>query len=311
MEIVAKTGSEAYVELIRALLRDGEPTSPRGHQTHEILNATIRIEDALTAHVYRTARRFNDPILATEAMQLLGGVSSLEQLDLASAGNFTQFSNEGRLRGAYGPRTRRQLPQVVDLLRRDPDSRQAVLTVWNGRELDQPCRDVPCTTSVQFLLRDDQLHTRFVMRSSDAILGIPYDWWFVSRLGVAVASALDVEVGSFTHTTGSLHFYDRDLGEVNDIDHVGVTQRPKRAVPPSLVYQGDLTDPVDRIRALSQVARDVCLHSDEDNWDGDYPGVTWYLDTVPRLDDAVECEWCHYIVPRSKMASSSVCVECD
>lgn len=299
MEIVAKTGSEAYVELMSALLTEGDATSPRGQLTFEIPNVTVQVENLVDTHVLNTDRRVNLKILATEYMHLLGGLSSLEQLDLASNGRFTQFANDGRLLGAYGPRIRYQLPRVVRLLERDPDTRQAVLSIWTGGEHHEESRDVPCTLAIQFLLRDDQLHVRVTMRSNDMVLGVPYDWWMFSRLGMSVASALGVEPGSYTHTVGSMHLYERDLGVGNDVEDIGVLGKTRVALPPALTYVGDRPDPAFRMVKLMQVAEDVCLHDDPSFWGDDYVGVDWYRNQVPRLTDAVGdvCVRCGYVAP--------------
>lgn len=300
MEIVAKTGSEAYVELMRALLDHGKPTSPRGQLTFELLDVTIRVTDLASAHVFNTARKVNLKILATEYMHLLGGLSSLKQLDLASGGRFTQFADNGRLAGAYGPRIRYQLPRVVRLLQRDPNTRQAALSIWTGGEHFVESRDVPCTISVQFTLRDGKLNVRTSMRSNDAVLGIPYDWWMMSRLGMSVASALRVELGSYTHTVGSMHLYERDLGIANDVENAGYASKSRIAVPPALTYTGDREDAAFRVTKLMQVAEDICL-TDPSHWGDDYPGMDWYHDHVPRIADAKKCVGCHCVFEATEM----------
>ena len=301
MEVVAQTGSEAYVKLMRRVLNDGEMVSPRGQLTFEIPDVTVTIENLADAHVLSTCRRVNLKILATEYVHLLAGVSSLEQLDLASGGRFTQFSNEGRLMGAYGPRIRHQLPRVVDLLRRDEDTRQAVLTIWNGQEHAASSRDVPCTLNLQFRLRDGRLSIRATMRSSDIYLGAPYDWWMFSRLGMSVASALNVEPGSFTLTTGSLHLYERDLGYANDIEDAGVLTRPRVAVPPALLYAGNQTDSQARLRSLTWTAQHLVLGGDLDERTDDVLGADWYRSYVPQLSNVTECVACHCVFKTTEM----------
>ena len=301
MEVVGKTGSEAYIALMRRVLNEGEPISPRGQLTFELMNVTVQVASLTEAHVLNTVRRVNTKILATEYVHLLGGLSSLEQLDRASGGRFSQFANDGRLLGAYGPRIRHQLPRVVDLLRRDPDTRQAILTIWNGQEHGAESRDVPCTTTLQFLLRDDRLHVRATMRSNDVVLGIPYDWWMFSRLGLSVASALNVEPGSYTHTVGSMHLYDRDLGIANDVEAAGVLSKPRIAVPPALTYDGEQTDSQARIRGLIWTAQHLCLGGDLDERVDDTLGVDWYHAHVPRLTDVSECVSCHCVFKTAEM----------
>lgn len=294
MEVRAETGSEAYVQLMRRVLNDGETVAPRGQLTFEVPDTTVIVENLADAHVLNTQRRINLKILATEYMHLLGGISSLEQLDLASKGRFSQFSDQGRLKGAYGPRIRHQLPRVVDLLRRDPDTRQAVLTIWNGQEHATPSRDVPCTLSIQFRLRDDRLSVRATMRSSDVVLGAPYDWWMFSRLGMSVASVLGVELGSFVLTTGSMHLYERDLGVANDVEAGGVLSKPRVAVPPALTPVGHSGETLS-IKTLSSVAEDICLGWNTDKLGFDYVGADWYLDNVPRLSDHTKCRGCYCV----------------
>lgn len=301
MEVIAKTGSEAYVALTQRVLNEGDMVSPRGQLTFEVPDVTVVVDDLAEAHVLNTMRRVSSKILATEYAHLLGGISSLEQLDLASGGRFSQFANDGRLMGAYGPRIRHQLPRVVDSLTRDPDTRQAVLTIWNGKEHTAESRDTPCTLTLQFRLRDDRLSVRASMRSSDLILGAPYDWFMFSRLGMSVASVLGVGLGSFIMTTGSMHLYERDLGIANDVHDAGVLTKPRFATPPALTHLGTEHTPSWRGRQLSQLAEDICLKDDLPDWDDDCVGVDWYLAHVPRLSDVSRCRACYCVFKTSDM----------
>jgi len=92
-----------------------------------------------------------------------------------------EYTDGGVLRGAYGPRIRRwrgrvdQLDHVRRLLRRDPDSRQAVIQVYDPVKDTRGYRDVPCTVSYRFFLRSGRLRMHTTMRSNDVWLGLPYD----------------------------------------------------------------------------------------------------------------------------------------
>src|SRR4051812_47315606 len=213
MEIAEETGSEAYATLLHHLATSSTArrVAPRGLPTYEDLNVTLRITDPGEVHVLRTRRRPNLRIAATEAMHLVGGISSLDQLDRASGGRFKRFANDGRLLGAYGPRAHRQLLAVERLLKRDPNTRQAVVSLWTGGEHDVTSRDVPCTTTMQFFIRGGALHLRVTMRSNDAWLGLPYDLMMFSCLQRTMACALSIDPGEYTHSVGSMHLYERDL----------------------------------------------------------------------------------------------------
>lgn len=296
--VTAETGTEAYLELIGRLFRYGEVTHPRGMKTLEFVNATVVVKRGETAHVLGTTRRPAPKILATETVHLLGGLSSLRQLDLASNGNFSQFADRGRLRGAYGPRVWPQLTHVVRLLKRDPDTRQAYVTVWNGHETAADSKDTPCTLGFHFLIRGDALHLITTMRSNDMWLGLPYDWFMFSRLQQAMADALGLPVGSYVHRVGSLHVYERDAAR---LDAIG-TQVDAKYPFTAPAFRG-----YDSLSTVRTVASEIALRRD-DHWQELKPdsGEAWFERFVPKLDlKATYCRRCQYV------ALGDHCDECS
>lgn len=120
---------------------------------------------------------------------------------------------DGSVSGAYGPRLigprdGDQLEVVVSLLERKPSTRQAVLQLFDARDLQSGQRDVPCTCTIQFLNRDDRLEAVTYMRSNDAYLGLPHDVFCFTLLQEWVARRLGLDVGRYKHAAGSLHVYD-------------------------------------------------------------------------------------------------------
>ena len=311
MELVADTGSQAYVELVTALLDSQGAASPRGFDTREILNVSVTINDATQAHVAGTARHFARRIAATETLHLLAGISSLQQLDLASNGRFSQFADDGRLRGAYGPRTRGQLQQLVHLLHSQPNTRQAYFTIWHGDEHDIATRDLPCTLGGQFLLRDDKLHLRVNMRSSDVFLGVPYDWLMFSRLQMVIAACLGVEVGSYTHDVGSQHLYERDVPQATVIAQQGVDAYTELTVPPALDERvnRDLM-PWQNFQNITMMAAKLALG---DGCIAINNSERWYRTNVPRLPvgEFRLCLTCRYVTHTADMAVDWQCDECS
>lgn len=288
-----------------AVLVDGDVIAPRGQSTFELTDITVKIEDLAEAHVFYTARKVNRKIAAVEYTHLLGGVSSLEQLDLASNGRFSQFADNGRLMGAYGPRIRHQLPRVIDLLSRAPDTRQAVMTIWHGQEHAAASKDVPCTLTMQFMIRNNRLNMRVSMRSNDVVLGIPYDWFMFSRLGLSVASALGISPGSYTHTVGSMHLYERDIEIANEVEDIGVVSKPGMVVPPALTYSKVSTlrhNYPNPISWLVDAARDIVLGDDTAWFKRDFNGTDWYLSHVPKIESSTACISCHCIFRLRDMA---------
>lgn len=115
--------------------------------------------------------------------------------------------------GGYGPRLFNwkgldQLANVTDLLRKRPDSRRAVVQLFDATDIVEEHQDVPCTCTLQFMLRHNALHMFTSMRSNDAFLGLPHDVFSFTMIQEIVARTLSVELGAYKHAVGSLHLYD-------------------------------------------------------------------------------------------------------
>ena len=220
-EIIINDLREGYIELIDFVESTGELVSPRGMKTKEVRNATIVLTDPVQAIPMGVGRKLNMKIGAVETTQLIAGVSSAMQLNLASNNAFEAYMNDGRLLGAYGPRLYGQLENVIRLIARDPDTRQASALVWRGDETTLALggnKDVPCTVALSWNVRDGRLNASTVMRSNDVHLGVAYDFWMFTRLQMTLAWALGLEVGDYRHHAVSLHIYERDWGKVEEFE---------------------------------------------------------------------------------------------
>jgi thymidylate synthase len=208
---------EQYRELCEALLDLGTLVNPRGIQTYEMHNVAlvlpIKTAGSLPVGINR---KVSPAVFAAELMQWVSGVSDLRQLNSASRGAFDDFAESGRLYGAYGPRAFRGLERVVRILDRDPQSRQATLSIWRGDE-SESTKDLPCTVSWSFIIRDGRLHMTTFMRSNDIWTGVAYDVPAMTRIQHAVAWCLGVEVGVYTHIAQSFHMYATDIDKVSSL----------------------------------------------------------------------------------------------
>ncbi|MDD2775533.1 MAG: thymidylate synthase [Gallionella sp.] len=213
--------SVAWQNLLRQTLASGSLQTPRDQPTKEHLLQTLTCPMA-SAVVHVPARKLNYKFMLAEALWILSGSDALA--DIAEYNSrMADYSDDGlTLAGAYGPRVVSQLPYVIRTLVHDPASRQAVLTTWN--RTPEPSKDIPCTVSMQALIRDNQLHLLVTMRSSDIWLGIPYDLFSFSMIGLEIIrrinvmawemnlNRLPVEPGMVAITAGSSHIYLRDCG---------------------------------------------------------------------------------------------------
>jgi thymidylate synthase len=121
------------------------------------------------------------------------------------------------LHGAYGPRLYNlhakynQVQNVINLLKKRPTSRKAVIQIFDGEDVAEGHKEFPCTCTLQFLIRENKLHMFTSMRSNDAFLGLPHDIFAFTMMQEILARHLDVELGSYNHAVGSLHLYEDHL----------------------------------------------------------------------------------------------------
>lgn len=208
---------EGYTAICKTIAEHGEKVAPRGQETREFQCATLIIENPYDTLPTGVGRGLVPGIAAVESAQLLAG-ESRPDLTIAISPTFSNFTEDnGIFHGAYGPRTDEfdQFETIIERLKMDPYSRQTVVSIWNPKyDMDPGKRDYPCTVLYHFMIRDDRLHMETVMRSNDVILGLGYDAFQHSRVQIAVASVLGVELGEYRHHAMSLHLYERDLDKV-------------------------------------------------------------------------------------------------
>lgn len=110
-----------------------------------------------------------------------------------------------------------QIEKIIELLKKDPDSRRAVININTPNERVIETKDEPCTIALQFYIRDRKLHATGIMRSNDIYLGFPYDIAFFTELQKYIADKLGIGYGFYTHFATSLHVYERDIPKITKI----------------------------------------------------------------------------------------------
>ena len=196
-----------WLQTIETCLTQGTIASPRGKRIKELIGyqTSIPMEwPVLTVKERKLGYKF----MAAEAAWILSGDNRVNSIAPYSKA-ISNFSDDGYFfNGAYGPMIRDQMHSVIAALNDDPDTRQAVLTIW--RPNSAKSKDIPCTVSVQFLIRDGLLHVVDTMRSSDLWLGWPYDVFNFSMLARYVICHLKhkPELGSLILQAGSMHLYE-------------------------------------------------------------------------------------------------------
>lgn len=215
---------DGYAETVRQIALEGKAVSPRGRPTLELTDAVIQVEDPTDCLPTGVGRRLNARIAAIEACQLISGCGRPDLLTTI-APNFRNYQeDDGSFHGNYGSRIGTQFAHACWKLREDPDTRQAIISLWNPALDNQPGkRDYPCTLVLQLRLRGGQLQLTTTMRSNDGYLGLAYDGFQFTQLQLTAARILGVDPGPYTHYAGSLHLYldDVEAGRISALQPSG------------------------------------------------------------------------------------------
>jgi thymidylate synthase len=215
---VAHTATEAWTMLLAGVIHNGQKSSPRGLPIREITGSQVHV-DMRYPIVLNAARKLSYKFMAAEAWWIISGKNDVASISKYCK-NIANFSDNGHdFFGAYGPKIGSQIGEATRRLLVDPDTRQAVCNIW--RENPPETKDVPCTLSVQWLVRDGKLHCIDTMRSNDVWLGFPYDVFNFTMLSWSVLQLLrqhgrKVELGTLTLNAGSHHVYERDIAKCQD-----------------------------------------------------------------------------------------------
>lgn len=208
------TATEAWLCQLKKCVDDGKKCD----NTLELLSSSLCF-DMNDPIVLCKGRKVNYGFMFAEAAYIVQGWGNVRYLE-NHISKFGSYSDMYPLQqGSYGPPFVEQVRYVVEVLKANNESRQAVMTIW--RPNPRSSKDIPCTLSLQFLIRDGKLHTIVTMRSSDIFTGLIYDMFCFTAMSAVVLSFLgydDVELGTCWINAGSSHLYDRDFDRIKKID---------------------------------------------------------------------------------------------
>jgi thymidylate synthase len=198
--VYGKTLPEAYHEALRALDRDGEISPcPDYNTTQKELSMTICVAEPLS-----------EPMISKLS---IGGPRELEQYRQEMLDGILDFEIErGNWAYTYHSRMAEQLPFILRELRRNPDSRRAVVDVRDWRHDAAEGNENPaCLQHLQFFIRGGALHLKILFRSNDACKATFMNAFALIMLQKRVADELGVKMGTYTHRANSFHCYEKDF----------------------------------------------------------------------------------------------------
>ena len=216
MIVIAENSIDVLWEQSLRKLMNGTRVMPRGIPCYEITDAKLVLTHATNNLLVNSVRKLSPRFAVAEWLWIFFGHQDVATIARYSQ-RIKQFSDDGvSFNGTYGVPVIAQWRHTVDTLRRDPFSRQAVISIFRFTDVTKypeimqrwESKDIPCTLSLQYLLRDGQLDCIATMRSSDVWLGLPYDVFNFSMLQSIMAGELGVRVGQLSLNLGSFHLYE-------------------------------------------------------------------------------------------------------
>tara|TARA_R110000803_G_scaffold200123_1_gene264352 strand:- start:1039 stop:1668 length:630 start_codon:yes stop_codon:yes gene_type:complete len=204
-----KNTSEAFDFYLKAIRDDGIDFG----ETKTLFNVGFLIEEPLDNVIKNNERKFSVKYASREWDWYLSGDRSAKDISKFAPIWLNHMDENGYVNSNYGWQWSRngQLAKIVEQLRSIKDTRQAVVSIYDGKEIDQYKHDTPCTLSVHFQYYNNALNITVNMRSNDLWFGFCNDQFQFSNLLSMVASELGVKVGTYYHFASNLHLYKKHL----------------------------------------------------------------------------------------------------
>jgi len=208
-----------YLDLLRHVLEQGVYRDDRtGTGTYSVFGAQARfsLEDSFPL---LTTKKVHLKSIIHELLWFIRGETNVRSLQKHKVSIWDEWADEdgelGRIYGAQwtdwqAPDGRRinQLEEVVEQIRKNPQSRRHIVTAWNPGELDRMALP-PCHALFQFYVntKTSRLSCQLYQRSADIFLGVPFNIASYALLTMMVAQVCELQAGEFVHTFGDLHLY--------------------------------------------------------------------------------------------------------
>jgi thymidylate synthase len=215
-----------YEDLLRDVLANGSHKSDRtGTGTRSVFGRQLRF-DLAEGFPLITTKRVHFKSIAYELLWFLRGESNVGWLRDNGVTIWDEWADErGELGPVYGVQWRSwpapdgthidQIQQVIDTLRRDPDSRRIIVSAWNVADIPDMAL-APCHAFFQFYVADGRLSCQLYQRSADMFLGVPFNIASYALLTMMVAQQVGLEPGEFVWTGGDCHIYDNHVEQVTE-----------------------------------------------------------------------------------------------
>ena len=206
---VFRNANEAYEYLHDQILQNGVSFG----DTKALFNVGFYITDPKDRKIINRERKWNEEYAEAEWQWYLSGdpkVSKLGEIYGKVPEIWKRMADQnGYVNSNYGHQWMRhaQLGNVINILRDKMETRQAAISIYDGKEIHKYENDTPCTYAIQFTIIGGKLCMSVYMRSNDLWYGFCNDQYQFSQLQELVASMLGIEIGWYYHHAHNLHLY--------------------------------------------------------------------------------------------------------
>ena len=214
-----------YLDLMRHVMAHGNRKSDRtGTGTLSVFGWQMRF-DLAQGFPLLTTKKLHTRSIIHELLWFLRGDTNVRYLNENGVSIWNEWADEnGDLGPVYGAQWRAwtgadgrsidQIAQLLESLKRDPDSRRHMVTAWNPSEVGR-MKLPPCHALFQFYVADNRLSCQLYQRSADIFLGVPFNIASYALLTLMIAHVCGFEPGDFVHTLGDAHLYLNHLDQAN------------------------------------------------------------------------------------------------
>ena len=204
-----RTANDAYEYLHDRIIQDGVDFAG----TKALFNVGVYITDSQDNKIINRERNWKEDYAEAEWQWYLSGDRNIAKLgDLY--GKVPEIwkrmaDEDGNVNSNYGWQWQRtnQIDHVINLLKYNPDTRQAAISIYDCKEYKEYTNDTPCTYAVQFTILHGRLDMCVTMRSNDLWYGFCNDQYCFSKLQKMISNKLNIEPGVYYHFAHNMHLY--------------------------------------------------------------------------------------------------------
>ena len=185
--------------------------------TKALFNVGFYIHNPKEKSIKADYRNFNEKYAEAEWQWYLSGDPSIDKLGEIN-GSVPPIwermaDSQRKVRSNYGWQWERshQLDKIVAKLKDKSETRHAVISIYDGKEIDTYAKDTPCTYAIQFTILNNKLDMSVLMRSNDLWFGFCIDQYCFASIQEMVAERLSIKIGSYYHFANNLHLYNNKL----------------------------------------------------------------------------------------------------